>query len=61
MAELEDPAQDPELTQQLILVTLMRLYDVNMSILSELNDDRAEALEKLHDAGKVLTNVPWLQ
>lgn len=54
------PEWDPEVTQQTILLMLMRLYDVEMSILSELNDDRAEILEKIHDKGGIITEFPWL-
>jgi hypothetical protein len=60
MAELEDPQQDPELTQQMILLTLMRLYDVQMAILSEMHDGHAEHLGDVHDAGKLITDFPWL-
>lgn len=60
MADLEDPKSDPEITQQLILLELMRLYDVNMSLLSEMNDARAEHIQNVHDSGKLLTELPWL-
>jgi hypothetical protein len=46
--------------QQLILIQLMRLYDVQMSILSHFNDTRAEKLEKIHDEGKTVTDIPWI-
>lgn len=52
---------DPEVTQQTILLMLMRLYDVQMSILSELNDERAEHIENIHDNGGLLTEFPWLR
>lgn len=60
MAALEDD-YDPEVTQQMILLQLMRLYDVQMSLLSEMNDKRAEVLQEIHDNGKTITDVPWLQ
>ena len=61
MAELTSPDEyDPELTQQMILVQLMRLYDVQMSILSEMNDERAEVLQDKHDNGKFITDLPWV-
>lgn len=58
MTEVNDP--DPEITQQLILLQLMRLYDVQMSILSEMNDERAEAMQQKHDAGGLYTEMPWI-
>lgn len=53
--------QDPELTQQTILLMLMRLYDVGMYILSELNDERAEHLDDIHDNGGLVSDFPWLK
>lgn len=58
---MADEAYDPEVTQQLILLQLMRLYDVQMSILSEMNDERAEVMQKKHDAGELFTDFPWVQ
>lgn len=51
---------DPEVTQQMILLMLMRLYDVNMHLLSELNDERAEHIQKIHESGHVTTDMPWM-
>ena len=56
----DDQQWDPEVTQQTILLMLMRLYDVGMSLLSELNDERAEHIEGVHDAGGLITEMPWL-
>lgn len=49
-----------EVTGQLILIQLMRIYDVQMSLLSEANDEHAEHLQKTHEAGRLITQFPWI-
>lgn len=53
-------SDDSEITNQMILLQLMRLYDVNMSLLSEMNDARAEHIQNVHDAGGIITDLPWI-
>jgi hypothetical protein len=57
----DEQEQDPEITQHAILLMLMRLYDVEMSILSEMNDEHAEHLQNVHESGGLLTDFPWLR
>jgi hypothetical protein len=59
----EDEAVDPfsnEYAMGFILVTLMRLYDVQMALLNETDHESATNLSKLHSQGRVLGSFPWI-
>ena len=47
-------------SNEAILVQLMRLYDVAMTQLAGTHPDQAAAIEKLHEAGRVISSMPML-
>lgn len=50
----------PENVGAFTLVTLMRLYDVNMALLNEQNSDVARRLHEMHEQGRILGSFPWI-
>lgn len=48
---LEELVTEPDETQLLIVALLMRLYDVNMALLREVNEERALEIYTEHNAG----------
>lgn len=57
----EVSAFDPEVFQPVVIIQLNRIYDVLMSILAETSPrgaKMAEALNKLHEAGRFLSPPP---
>lgn len=66
MAELDDAGVEntdpfsPENVPSVNLVVNMRIYDVLMAIYTHLDEDGAEALHNLHEDGKILGALPYL-
>lgn len=53
MAELNDPNAVPRMEQIALaqLTLLMRIYDVQMALLNEANEERADEIYDWHEAG----------
>ncbi len=47
-------------TEQLLNLHLQRLYDVGMTILSNINSEQAKTLAELHESGEFATDFPSL-
>lgn len=65
MSELEPPVEDNNPfsdtnVKQVQLVVLMRIYDVLMALLQESDAELAGQLHALHEQGKILGSLPWL-
>jgi len=50
----------PENVGAFTLVTLMRLYDVNMALLNEQNPQVAARLHERHEQGRIIGSFPWI-
>jgi hypothetical protein len=50
----------PEHVSGVQLIVLMRIYDVLLGIYREHNEEYAERLAELHNGGKVIGPLPWL-
>lgn len=57
--EVVDPF-DSEYTHAFSLITLMRIYDVGMAILNNIDHDAASKLDKIHTEGKLIGEFPWI-
>ena len=57
--EGEDPFSD-EHVHAFTLITLMRIYDVQMALLKLQNAEVANKLYREHEAGHVIGTFPWL-
>lgn len=54
-------AFDPANLGPVILIMLMRLYDINMAFLSVVNEDKAKMLVALHERGQSFAPAPsWV-
>jgi hypothetical protein len=51
---------DPMLAPGFTLITLMRLYDVQMALLNEVDHEAASRLNEMHAQGKVIGSFPWI-
>lgn len=65
MAELNEPTGEadpfgPELAPGLSLIVLMRLYDVGLALLTEMNRESASFLINKHAESKILGPLPGL-
>lgn len=49
---------DEQLVKQVQLIVLMRIYDVGMAILTNMNTDAAARLHALHEQGKIKGSWP---
>jgi len=54
-----DPFSE-QLVKQVQLIVLMRIYDVGMAILNELDEDVAKNLHLVHREGKIIGSLPYL-
>lgn len=50
----------PEFSPKLSLIVLMRLYDVQMAILNEMNETMAARINEIHEHGGIVGSLPWL-
>lgn len=61
--EVQDDTFDPtspEFAPGLSLIVLMRMYEVQMAVLREMNPEFASILLQLHEEGKISTPMPWI-
>lgn len=56
--ENKGSAFDPENFQMVVLIMLMRLYDINLALLSVHDPVKATQLAALHEQGKSFTPHP---
>lgn len=59
MEDSNDPFSE-QLVKQVQLIVLMRIYDVGMAILNELDEDVAKNLHLVHREGKIIGSLPYL-
>lgn len=57
---LEFDPTSPEHAPGLSLIVLMRIYEVQMALLREVNPEFASRLLQLHEEGKISTPMPWI-
>jgi hypothetical protein len=61
--EVSDVSNDPfspENVDGVQAIILMRIYDVLLGLYREQNAEYAERLVELHEAGKIMGPLPWL-
>jgi hypothetical protein len=51
---------DPDVAPAVQLIVQMRIYDVLMAILTNLDKEAAANLYTLHSGGKVMGSLPWI-
>lgn len=57
-AKESDSAFDSKNFQPVVLIQLMRLYDVQLAMLSMLNEEKAEILRAMHERGQTFCPPP---
>ena len=61
--EVNNDPFHPDNVAKVQLIVLMRIYDVQMAILANLNEDGEKASEYIHQQhqlGKIVGSLPWL-
>lgn len=59
-AGIEDDPFSPEMAPAVSLIVSLRIYDVLMAILTKMDAKAAADLYALHNDGKVIGSLPWL-
>ena len=58
----DEPGTEGDLQEPLayVLITLMRIYDVQMALLAKDRPDMAKHIAEMHDAGQIVNPLPKL-